>query len=242
MTLPTILIVPGAWHTPASYARLCAALQHHGYPVSIPRLPSADSTGPGALATDIAHVRSVATSLLASGQKLIVLMYSYGGQVGSSAVAGLGPGVLRLIYLCAFALPKTMSLFDQERESGLLGKLPFEAGEDGRARMKDPRGLMFGVGVEVEGGDEYLGTLVEWCNGSGIFEYGSGEAWREVPDVTYVVATEDEMVIPRRQWMMIDEMRAEGVNVNVVEVKTGHCPNWTAVDEVVEVVRGVKVE
>ena len=173
-------------------------------------------------------------------------MHSYGGQVGSSALAGLVPtgtetdGVLHLIYMCAFALPKTMSLFDQTKESGLEDAMSaaFDVGEDGRVAMRDPKGVLFGEeGSQVKGVDGYLETLVERWNGSAMVERGDGEAWREVGmGVTYVVTTEDRMVAVERQRAMVEGMRREGVEVDVVEVKTGHCPNLTAVEEIVEVV------
>jgi len=135
-----------------------------------------------------------------------------------------------------------MSLHDQTTESGLADAFPlaFDMGEDLRVAMRDPKGMLFGEGVEVEGWGEYLGTLMERHNGCVLVEYGDGEAWRS-GRVTYVVGTEDRMVTPERQRMMVDTVRKEGVDVNVVEMRIGHCPNWTAVGEVVEVVRGLEV-
>ncbi|KAK5655083.1 hypothetical protein OQA88_5982 [Cercophora sp. LCS_1] len=242
MMLPTILLIHGAWHTPATYAKLTDSLESYGYNVHIPRLPSLDEVSERGLTGDIAHVRSVASSLLAEGRRLVVIMHSYGGQVGTSALAGLGPGVLHLIYMCAFAIPRTTSLFEQTQEAGAEELIPlvFDIGEDGTVAVKDVRTMFFGEvrGEEVE---EYVGTLVERWDGSGMFERGTGEAWKEV-SVTYVVTTDDKMLDVSRQKKMIEDMRAQGSDVSVVELKDGHCPNLTSTEDIVKVVRSVKVE
>lgn len=74
------------------------------------------------LADDITNLRQTILKLVNDGKDVIVLMHSYGGVVGSGAVEGLGKaerekagktgGVVLIVYMAAFALPKGVSLLD----------------------------------------------------------------------------------------------------------------------------------
>ena len=44
--LPTIVLVPGAWHSPVHYELLFSQLRLSGYPIISDRLPSCGSTHP----------------------------------------------------------------------------------------------------------------------------------------------------------------------------------------------------
>ena len=115
--LPTIIIVPGAWHTPKHYRGLIDRLAACKYEaVAIP-LPSVNSSSPPASwDQDAEAVRRVILTNLDNGQDVVVAAHSFGGIIMSEAVKGLGKearrkqglpgGVLRLIYICAMALPE----------------------------------------------------------------------------------------------------------------------------------------
>lgn len=71
---------------------------------------------------DTTVVRTAIEKLAEEDKKIVVLAHSYAGIVGSCAVedldyahrksAGKRGGVINLIYLAAFALPKGLSLFE----------------------------------------------------------------------------------------------------------------------------------
>jgi homoserine acetyltransferase len=63
-------------------------------------------------------------------------------------------------------------------------------------------------------------------------------AWREIP-VTYIGTSRDMSVPVRYQKSMIEILRAEGREVHVVELDTGHCPNLTATTDVVDIINDV---
>lgn len=90
MTL-NILLVCGGWHTPQSYGKLTKQLQSLGYEVHVPTLPSTNQSRPpnADLKSDTDHVRSAAEILVNKGLELIVLMHSYGGQIGTNALHGM---------------------------------------------------------------------------------------------------------------------------------------------------------
>lgn len=124
---PEILIVGGGWHTPQSYAKIINAFKHAGYEVHCPRHQSVTSARPpvAGLKEDSANMRAFVEDLLASGKKLVAIAHSYGGQVASNslydqsvesrAARGLSGGIVRLVYMCAFALEEGRSSKSLER-------------------------------------------------------------------------------------------------------------------------------
>lgn len=112
---PTILIVGGGWHTPLSYAKLTNAFEDAGYEVHCPRHLSVGPNRPpvAGLKEDTANMRSYVEELLQSGKKVVAIAHSYGGQVASNSLYGLGVesraaeglsgGISMLVYMCAFA-------------------------------------------------------------------------------------------------------------------------------------------
>lgn len=112
---PTILLVPGAWHTPAHYSTLLKLFESSSYPTTSSALPSVTSSTPLAVtvSTDIDFVRdTLILPLLDAGKDVIVLSHSYGGFVGGAAAKGLSKseraaegkegGVVGLIFVAAF--------------------------------------------------------------------------------------------------------------------------------------------
>lgn len=118
---PTILIVHGGWHVPESYEKLTSALESAGYEVHVPRLPSTNDVRPpnADLSTDTVLVRSYAESLVRAGRTVVAIAHSYGGQVTSNSLYGLGietrsakglkGGVSHLIYMTGYAVPEGIS-------------------------------------------------------------------------------------------------------------------------------------
>lgn len=120
---PTIVLVPGAWCTPVVYDTLRATLTSRGLPSTAIAHPSIGAEPPSkTLADDVAHLRSELVSLIDKGKDIILVLHSYGGVVGSGAVEGLGSaeraqqgkpgGVIMVVYMSAFAIPKGKSLLD----------------------------------------------------------------------------------------------------------------------------------
>ena len=118
MTQPTIVLVPGAWHKPEIYSSVTSNLEAHGYPtVSLP-LPSAGAMPPNTtFDEDVRAIRDRLTTLVESDEKEVILVvHSYTGMPGAEAPKGLGKkerqekglngGVIRLVFIMAFAMPE----------------------------------------------------------------------------------------------------------------------------------------
>lgn len=109
--LPTILAVPGAWHTVESFDTVKKIFTDRNYDFvsqNAPGVTDANST----VTEDAASLRTnLLQPLVEAGKDVIVMMHSYGGMYGSQAVQGLSKrereqsgkqgGVISLIYVSA---------------------------------------------------------------------------------------------------------------------------------------------
>lgn len=109
---PEIVLVPGAFGTPAGFDKLAKHLHAAGFSTHGAAYPSCNPADPAVAssAKDIAYIRDeVLLPLLDAGRDLVVLVHSYGGVVGggaakgldraSRAAAGQKGGVIGLIYV-----------------------------------------------------------------------------------------------------------------------------------------------
>ncbi|KAI1309913.1 Alpha/beta hydrolase fold-1 [Xylaria venustula] len=250
---PTILIVHGAWHIPKSYAKLVTALESSGFEVHIPRLPSVKNIRPPDcdLFSDSEVIRSYAEDLLKNERTFAVLAHSYGGQVGTNALYGLGVkarsaqglsgGVSHLIYMTAYAVLEGVSMMDKVAQHGNMDLVPLAFGiaEDNSCVSNDPKGLVVSPGPEVnqEELEEYLDTFERW-NAKCMYQGIQHAAWREI-SVSFIYATHDMTVHLHYQKEFVEVMEKEGCKVQTFELEAGHCPNFTATDGVVDIVKKV---
>lgn len=123
MSKPTVVLIPGAWHSPAHYSPLTRLLEDAGYTVVASKLPSVDSTDPTqqSVANDSAFIKTELLSpLLDQGKDILLLMHSYGGCPGADAAKGLSKkerteagkegGIIGLVFMAAFVANEGDSL------------------------------------------------------------------------------------------------------------------------------------
>lgn len=123
LTKPTIVIVPGAWQLSSCFAPFADLLRSKGgFETEVVTMPSVGGTQLPltGLPEDIAAVRAVIQPLIEAGREIVLLTHSAGGISGGGAVkgldartrgeAGLAGGVVRIIYMAAFIVPKGSSL------------------------------------------------------------------------------------------------------------------------------------
>jgi pimeloyl-ACP methyl ester carboxylesterase len=212
--------------------------------VSQTRPPNAD------LYTDSDLIRAYVSSLVRAGRTVMAIMHSYGGQVGSDALVGLGRasraaqdlpgGVSHLVYLAAFAVPEGTGMMDKVKEFGHMDLVPvaFNFAEDDTCLNNDPKTLLVGPSaVEADEVDRYLATLVRW-NGKAMYQPINHAAWREIP-VAYIHCTADMTVPLDYQKSFVEGMEKAERPVQTFELATGHCPNLTATEGVVDAINKV---
>jgi pimeloyl-ACP methyl ester carboxylesterase len=211
------------------------------------RPPNAD------LYTDTALVRGYVESLADAGRKIVVLMHSYGGQVGSNALTGLGlearqmtngpatGGVVRLVYIAAFALDVGEAMMDMVKKMGNADLIPlaFDFHEDGTVVSRDAKNLLVGPGpgLSDEDLDAEVARFERW-NGTAMYQALESCAWADIP-VSYI-CTKNDMTVPLTyQQVIIENLRSRGKEVPTFELETGHCPQITMPNELADIVLGI---
>jgi hypothetical protein len=120
---PTIVLVPGAWHTPKIYTKVIQLLESHGYKCIGLLLPSINhplnKNFEKYYAEDITTIRDCVAKLVEENEGVVLALHSYAGLVGPDALPGLGKkertengeqgGVVRLVYLNAWLVPENFS-------------------------------------------------------------------------------------------------------------------------------------
>ena len=121
MSKPTIVFIPGAWHTPEPFKVIIAKLSILGYKC-IPLSLQAAGHEPAVLdlQPDIDIVHRTVQDEVDQGHLVVVVAHSWGGIIAGGALDGLSKtereksgrkgGVVKLAYMCAFIPPEGVSL------------------------------------------------------------------------------------------------------------------------------------
>lgn len=250
---PTLVIIPGAFHTPESYGKLTTALESCGYEVHAPRLMTSNEARPpnADMTDDTRLIRSYVESLVRAGRTVVAIGHSYGAQVMSNALHGLGlearasqglkGGVATLVYMVGYALPEGMSTFDKFKEFGKLENVPlvFDMAEDHTIVLRDaPLSMgLRGPGIAEAEIEAYVKTLCRW-HGKGMMQPLEKAAWREIP-VAYIHTTNDLSIPTPEQQSMVEALEKAGRKVQTFTVESGHCPNFSATQGVVDAINKI---
>jgi pimeloyl-ACP methyl ester carboxylesterase len=224
---PTIVFVTGAWHKPHLYAGLLEGLQRARFPVIAPCLPSVGGTC-DSFYDDVYVVRKAIAEEVSQGREIVVIMHSYGGMVGSAAVQGFskqevprGGGVIRLIYMAAFALETGISLMDAYNNTPLTWWQSVNAKQ---WRVVNPR-YVFYNDLDSDKAEALSGHLDLQAKGS--FESKQTyAAWKDI-DSTYIVCSRDNAIPKQAQMAMANQA---GGKFTIEYLDAGHCP-WLSIPE-----------
>ncbi|KAI1078522.1 alpha/beta-hydrolase [Whalleya microplaca] len=241
--LPTIILVHGAWSTPAIYQPYITALEAAGFTVHCPRLPSCSGVSPptASFTEDVACVQTLLHSLTTTnpGQRILLIMHSYGGAVGTDAVSGLlatnpsaQASIVHLLYLCAYILVPGSCVWDIVEEAGVapLWSQYVDDGADGLTFLRDPEAALFNEMSPAEAAQART-ELVRWP-ASAMRARTRGDAWAVLP-ATYVLTKQDRTVPSTYQEIMLGKVAERGVAVRREEFDTGHSVFITLRDEMV---------
>ncbi|KAL1626641.1 putative microsomal signal peptidase 12kda subunit [Diplodia seriata] len=224
---PTVILVPGAWHTEHTYHKLIPDLERRGYKTRAIRNPSVGQpSGDGLVDRDAVHLRSVIDPYLAAGTDVIVAAHSYGGSVVSPALADYawkkdeaGRGrVLGLVYITAFILPEGKSaaqiMYPHDPE-----RAPMQADENGFLQPPDPY-VFYNDLPEAEQRELHAGLLPNPGNVGTV--PGKGAPWLRVPTV-YLKTAKDIILPADVQQGMLNAIEGSE-QVRVVELDSSHSP------------------
>lgn len=224
---PTIIFVTGAWHKPHLYAGLLEGLRRTSFPVIAPCLPSVGGTC-DSFHDDVYLVRKAIAEEVSQGREIVVLMHAYGGIVGSAAVQGYskqevprGGGVIRMIYMAAFALEKGVSLMDALNNT----PLPWWQSVNPKQWRAVNSNYIFYNDLDSEKAEALSRQLDLQAKGS--FESKQTyAAWKDI-DSTYIVCSRDNAIPKHAQVFMANQ---PGGKFKIEYLEAGHCP-WLGIPE-----------
>ncbi|KAJ6013218.1 hypothetical protein N7540_007809 [Penicillium herquei] len=238
----TVIFIPGAWHNPECFDAVIQGLETDGYSTDVVHLPSVDPAIPHSdFSEDVCQIRKQIELAADAGQRVVVVVHSYGGVPGCEAIRGLDwearqlkgqpGGVVHLFFCCSFIVPEGKSLI-----SSFGGNdLPWFDISDDRLIVNpaSPRETFYNDMNEVDAQramDALKPHSYQTFHSTLTFE-----AWRYVPS-TYLYCLKDEAIPLFVQKMMVEEV-AKGVNIHTDVVDASHSPFYTAPNHVVAAIK-----
>ncbi|OAX83774.1 hypothetical protein ACJ72_01858 [Emergomyces africanus] len=235
MTKPTIVFVPGGFHTPAIFDPVRPFLHGAGYPTTAVYLPGLGvSPGIPDLSADAEAVRIVVSGLAELGREVLVVAHSYGGVPTTEALQDLGKkereakgcigGVIALLFISA-NLPKA-------------GQLPVESGQDCSPEEAaspslvrtvsdgDPTSLLPANAIEAFYHDvepavaEYYASLLRRQSVGPFSTRITYESYRHIPS-SYLLLSNDRAVSLAKQKRLAKDA---GIEKLLGPINTGHSP------------------
>lgn len=234
-TKPTILFVPGAWHTTACYGPVIKNLNAQGFETATAELASVGPVpGLQTWADDVTSIRNALTSLADAGKSIVVVAHSYGSLPAGEAIkgfllrersaAGQPGGVVHFVYISAFVLPPSTSLMD-----ALGGKdLPWFIVSDSKLEVEaeDPATVFYND-LPKEEQDRQIAGLKTFSYQM----YYQKTTWAPYKEVgsSFVFCTKDNAIpLPVQQGMV----QGSGVSFKETTVEASHSPFLSKVEEV----------
>jgi pimeloyl-ACP methyl ester carboxylesterase len=221
---PRIVLVPGGFTGAWMWADVVALLEQNGIEAMAVELPTIGEDSAGA--DFYADARAVRELLDRLEPPVVLCGHSYGGAVITEAAAGPHPAVRELLYLTAAVPGAGDSMVSLMSAAAAQDADAEEEGvtilDDGLAVL-DPdaaRRALFND-CEPERAEDGLRRLRPMSL-AGADQPVSAAAWTQLPSI-YVRGSEDAM--PEAVAPGFLERATE-----VVELPTGHCPNWSRPD------------
>ncbi|KAH8661710.1 Alpha/beta hydrolase fold-1 [Ilyonectria robusta] len=241
---PTLVLVPGAWHGPDTWGKVVSAMEAEHYKCVPVALPTTLGDVSANFSDDVRAVRDAIVAETTQGRNVVVVVHSYGGAVGSSAIKGLTPQqpssqnensghVVGFFMVATGFMVSGVTFLD-----GLGGNPPptWECDwEQGIATIKvNPKELFYHDLPSEEGG-YWVGRLQKQALKAFTTGAADGYAgWKEVP-VWYLATTEDKALPIEAQRAFVQGAQAEGGNVTLREIASSHSPMLSKPEETAKV-------
>lgn len=235
-----ILLVQGSFQLPEAYGKLASALRSRGFLVVQPSLPSlTDHDSPKFAERDLSDdsraIEAEARRLVVDeGNNVMVVMHSYGGLVGSNAIAedlslqsrrraGLAGGVYRLFYFVAFVLDEGKSVL------GTFGESPNnDVKPNGRFTMKETASTIY-HDLPPEEARYWASKIIDQSYAVQTTPI-TRTAYKYIPS-TYIMA-EDDHAVP----LQYQEMFAANIGAEVKKIQSGHSPQLSKPEELASLI------
>jgi len=224
---PTLILVPGSWHTPAVWDKVVGYLNAQNFKSVPVSLPSCSSNPSATFGDDIKAVRKAITAETETGRDVVLVVWSYGGQVGNSAIKGLtnaedkSHGRVLGVALIASGFPMTGVGF-LEATGGVPPPFISLDHDAGFANLiADPRELFY-HDLDKSEAEHWIQQLTKQSLKS-LAEGGEHaySGWKDVP-TWYLAAIEDRALPVEAQRMFVQMAQEQGGDVTLREVQGGH--------------------
>ncbi|WP_326835003.1 alpha/beta hydrolase [Amycolatopsis rhabdoformis] len=206
MTIPTLVLVPGAWHQPATFDRLRNELGALSYATRGVKLPTTGPRPCGDLFADAAAIRDAVHAVTGP---VVVVAHSYGGLPATQALHD----VEHVVYLAAYVPDLGDSLYT------LHGAPNPESAEGLFPTSADPRDQLYHDLPEAEA-DRAVRALVDQLHRP-FADRVTHAAWQHVPS-SYVITEQDRSLPAELQARMATRTNA------VHRIASGHSPTCHA--------------
>ncbi|KAH8811361.1 Alpha/beta hydrolase fold-1 [Xylogone sp. PMI_703] len=242
-TKPTIILVPGAWHTPNGYDPILPFLHASGFKSTSVHLPSIGvSPGLPNFLGDVEAIRKVALGLIELGKEVVIVSHSYGGVPTSEAVRGLGKkdrqaqglpgGVILLIYIAAIVPEVGSNALEALKDE--IKPIPQERIDngDGTISMVNPIECFYNDLDKEEA--KFWSSLLR-TQSSGVFTSPlTYDGYRHIASM-YIFTTRDQALSIQTQRQM-----AANAGITLTEdIDTGHSPFLSRPRETAEIIQRV---
>jgi len=241
MPRPTLIFVPGAWHTPEVFTAVISRLEPLGYKCIGHSNPAvAHKPAVKDLQPDITALREAVLKEIDSGNDVVVVSHSWSGIVAGSALDGLGKshreergekgGVVRIVFMCAFVAMEGVSLFDS------IGRTPSDLWDvkEPWLHARNPEAAFY-HDLEPEQAAYWSSKLLPHSHATN-FAPATGAAWKTIPS-TYLVCEDDRAIPAFRQDAIVKACQEAGAPMVVERIFSSHSPFLAKPDETVGVVR-----
>jgi pimeloyl-ACP methyl ester carboxylesterase len=249
MKRPTIVLIPGAWHTPEYWGPVAKTLEAVGYKTRTVTLPSVkvSDVPPDDLRADIFAIREVVQEVLDEGSDAVVVPHSYGGLPTTGAIKGLDPksrqATEKATAVVGIAGISTILL--AEGNNILTGmELPFDSepdvyaidGEWNYVQEELNPGNMFYNGLPEKEVKDWLSKLRPMFRKAHWGQKSEYSAYKDIP-THYLICGDDQALSAAQQRQLVDKINKDGGNVRVEELPVGHSPMLVMPEETSNFIR-----
>ncbi|QSS53312.1 hypothetical protein I7I53_00531 [Histoplasma capsulatum var. duboisii H88] len=253
MAKPTVVFVPGGFHTPAIFDPVLPFLHAAGYPTASVYLPSVGvSPGIPDLSPDVEAVNLVVGGLVGLGREVLLVAHSYGGVPSSEGLQGLSKqerqaqglagGVVSMLFVSAHLPQKGKSAIEsmndcspEEKESPSIIKT---------APSEDPTALLPENPIEAFYHDldpavaKYYASLLRRQSVGPFLSQITHESYRQIPTSCLLLSNDRAVSLARQKRVA----KNAGIQQLLGPINCGHSPFLSHPEEVSKFIRQVAGE
>jgi len=239
---PTFVLVPGAGHGPEVWDKVSTLLKNDSYNSVSITLPTTLGVSSASFKDDVKATQDKIQAETSQGHNVIVVVHSYGGIVGQSAVKGFtrtqdAPSsaankghVIGLITMASTFAQEGMAFLDA---TGGQPPPSWRVDDDGFAEIIVPARELFYHDLPTAEGDEWVAKIRKqsiraFTEDRDVVFTG----WQDVP-VWTLITMDDKALPPEVQQMLVEAVKDQA-SITVREIDSSHSPMLSRPKEVVE--------